>query len=86
MRSVEYPNKNDSQYRLVDRLFAAFQDTKSDLASRVVGATPSLCRGVECRAHEIWAFVKEKKMGKAPWVALDDWNLFQQEDGEKMVD
>ncbi|CAD7937055.1 unnamed protein product [Amoebophrya sp. A120] len=72
--------------QLVDMLFTRLSMTKNHLADRIVGATPSLCRGVECRATEIYNWVKEHPGFKGNWIALDDWDLFKQTDGSHMVD
>jgi len=71
---------------MLDLLFQRLTLTKNHLDQRIVGATPSLCRGVECRAKEIWAWMEGHKAFKGNWVALDDWNLFVQPDGEHLVD
>eukprot|EP00392_Amoebophrya_sp_AT5.2_P011042 g11117.t1 len=81
-------NDADENVLLSDKLINRLDDLVGDTDAqiRIVGATPSLCRGVECRAKEIWAWMEGHKAFKGNWVALDDWNLFVQPDGEHLVD
>ncbi|CAK0865577.1 unnamed protein product, partial [Prorocentrum cordatum] len=49
--------------------------------SRLLGATPSLCPGVECRAAEIssWLRAHPRQAAGARWVAIDDRDLGRQD-------
>ena len=54
---------------MVDMLTHTFgSEGKAKLDERIVGATPSLCRAVECRAKEIWTWLQEHPSFKGNWV------------------
>mmetsp|Transcript_105546 Transcript_105546/g.340385 ORF Transcript_105546/g.340385 Transcript_105546/m.340385 type:complete len:162 (-) Transcript_105546:26-511(-) len=46
-------------------------------AERILGVTPSLCDGVECRAAEIagWLRAHPQVAAKARWAAIDDQDI-----------
>mmetsp|Transcript_20768 Transcript_20768/g.59329 ORF Transcript_20768/g.59329 Transcript_20768/m.59329 type:complete len:197 (-) Transcript_20768:146-736(-) len=48
--------------------------------SRIVGATPSLCADVGCRAQEIRCFLQLRMLPPGiPWIAIDDQDLSSQD-------
>lgn len=77
----EYPEVKiaiSSDWRFTHTLDGLKKKFSPDIAERVIGVTPAMVRNqVGCsdeglRRNEAAAFLKDNKMSKAKWLALDD--------------